>query len=186
MLKTGIYIEAAADGLKQDISEIETFFRRINFCYIDKNHFFSLVTGDDVSDGASGERMTVNCDLAFFLANYRSSYGESTAGMNEAELPESYKAALESYNRTGKPKVFVYTKTEGSGIRGQGLPLSINSSLNTPSSTLFPSRPYAHIDTLKLGILMQIKQLDLDGVDIHLEYGKAWQEALCQRQILFY
>jgi tetratricopeptide (TPR) repeat protein len=39
----------------------------------------------------------------------------------------------------------------------------------------FPARPYSHPDTLKLEILMQIKQLNLDGVDIRLKDGKAWQ-----------
>ena len=58
---------------------------------------------------------------------------------------------------------------------GKGLPLSISSTLHTPHSTLFSTRPYTHIDTLKFGILMQIKQLDLDGVDIRLADGKAWQ-----------
>ena len=61
----------------------------------------------------------------------------------------------------------------------------INSTLQTSHSipnsqfsilnSQFPSRPYAHIDTIKLDILMQIKHLGLDGVDMRLEDGKAWQ-----------
>ena len=106
---------------------------------------------------------------------------------------------MESYNKTGKPRIFAYVRVQGSAVSGQldtgesreesgelgdggtsqgtgkGLPLSINSTLNTPISTLFSARPYSHLDTLKLGILMQIKQLGLDGVDIRLADGKAWQ-----------
>ena len=187
MLKTKILLAAQADKLIADINEIRMFFLSLNDCYVDRSLYFGLVIGDKAASDAD----VAECALAFFLTE------------PGAELPDIYRTALNSYNKTGRPKIFVYTKTEGSGIgdersadgslrhgsgdegqrlRGEGLvdeSRSDNSQLFMRSThfsnSQFPSRPYAHIDTLKLEILMQIKQLDLDGVDIRLEDGKAWQ-----------
>ena len=109
MLKTRIFVSASGDSQKRDTLEIESFFRRISDCYVDRGHYFSLILGEDFGDTAVIGSEIADCTLAFFLT------------MPGAELPETYKTALNSYNKTGKPKVFVYTKSEGSGVRGQEL-----------------------------------------------------------------
>ena len=216
MQKTKIFVSFSADSLKQDVLETESFIRRLNDCYLDKGHYFTPILDETISDDATGETEIADCALAFFLAEASST-----------ELPETYKTALNSYNKTGKPRIFTYMKIQELGAEGQradstqelgddgprqcsvvsdqrsadegntaastrssvsnstlhtqhsklnGARSSVsNSKLQTPNSTLFPPRPYTHPDTLKLEILMQIKQLGLDGVDIHLEDGKAWQ-----------
>ena len=150
---TKIFIAAQPDNLKSDISELGLFFLNINNCYVSKGHYFTPILNDTISDDATGDTENTDCALAFFLTRPGS------------ELPDTYKAALNSYNKTGKPKISVYIKNTGD--EKPLLPATIEYSLNTNN--------YDHLDTLKLEILMQIKQLNLDGVDIHLEDGKAWQ-----------
>jgi DNA-binding NarL/FixJ family response regulator len=165
----------------------------------------------------TGDAEIADCALAFFLTEPSST-----------ELPDIYKTALNSYNKTGKPRIFTYMKIQELGAEGQraystqelgddgprqcsvvsdqrsadealrqgseggtrvgdgvldvpphegtpGRSPVLNSQFSILNSQ-FLARPYSHPDTLKLEILMQIKQLNLDGVDIHLEDGKAWQE----------
>ena len=195
-----IYFAAQPDNLKTDISELETFIFRINNCYVSRGHYFTPILSESTSDDATRESEVADCALAFFL---------TVPGSN---LPDAYKTAITSYNKIGRPKLFVYTKSEGVGNKGLGSrdegledvgrgsgngqlisgecreesgARSANFSNSQFSmrreqapalhTTFYVSRPYAHIDTLKLEILMQIKQLGLDGVDIRLEDGKAWQ-----------
>ena len=211
MQKTGIFISSAAESLKHDITETETFILRLNNCYIDRGLYFTPIaeapafgatTGSPASmsqNSGAASLALADCELAFFLA-------ESDGG----GLPDAYKSALDSYNKTGKPRIFTYVKSQGLGFRdqgsvdgghegkshgsgtrgqglldsgsarlsdGSGLPISINSTprRNGAFHTQLSARSYTHIDTVKLGILMQIKQLGLNGVDIRLEGGKAWQ-----------
>ena len=104
MLKTKIMIAARSDKLISDITEIKLFFLSLNDCYVDRNLYFNLVIGDNTIRDTEIE----DCALAFFLVG------------SDAELPETYKAALNSYNKTGRPKIFTYVKIQDSGVRGQG------------------------------------------------------------------
>jgi len=149
---TKIFIAAQPDNLKTDISEVEIFIHRINNCYVSRGHFFTTILGESLGD-ATCDAEIADCSLAFFLAELGS------------ELPDNYKTAINSYNKTGKPKISVYIKNTGD--EKPSPPSTIDYSIITTN--------YTHLDTLKLEILMQIKQFNLDGVDIHLEDGKAWQ-----------
>ena len=159
MLKTSIFVSAASEDVKADVVELMDFFRRTNDRYFDRGHYFSLLLSEDIDRDASLD--VADCALAFFLAGPVES-APFSEGMG---LPDTYQAALNSYNKTGKPKISVYIKNPGTE-KPSPAP-SIDYSLI--------SNNYSHIDTLKLDILMQIKRLGLDGVDIHLEDGKAWQ-----------
>ena len=191
MRKTRILVSADGDEFKLDVYELESFIRRMNDCYLDRGHYFVLTIADSAETAGAVAPWLEELDLAFFLTE-----ADGDARPENQRFHELLQAAQASYNKSGKPKVFVYTRIQELGNRGQGsgnreqgsvngsqgsvdsdsapfaegkgLPLSIN-------TTLFSARPYMHIDTLKFGILMQIKQLDLDGVDIRLADGKAWQ-----------
>jgi DNA-binding NarL/FixJ family response regulator len=65
-------------------------------------------------------------------------------------------------------------KTAGGKQRNAGGEGTVNTELRIPNSEFYHNT-YINVDTIKLGILMQIKQLDLDGIDIRLENGKVWQ-----------
>jgi len=161
MTKTKIFIASAAEDFKIDNYEIETFISRLNNCYVDRGLYFTPVLSVDMSDAESRNMEITDSSVAFFLLN---------ADTN-ADIGEIYKAARSSYNKTGNPKISVYIKTSSANTQdntkllreklGGGAELHYNT--------------YSHVDTLKLGILMQVKQLDLPGVDVRLENGKAWQ-----------
>ena len=167
MQKTKILISALNDGLAPDVTEIELFIRRLNDCYLDRGHYFSLVVGDSEGgegqtagangdppygiaaggdgdlrvDGAWAKQLT-DCALAIFLTDVNMS-------------SKAYKAAVDCYEKSGSPKISVYGRATAE--------LASN------------ARQYSHIDTLKLEVLMLIRQLGLDGVHIQLRDGKAWQ-----------
>jgi len=159
-----------------DILEIEAFILRLNNSYIDKGLYFSpvlssalSVSGERTQDqnagagqntsgkhtsSASMERYAAiaECSAAFFVVD----------ADGDEDIREIYKAARDSYHKNGRPRIAVYIK--------QG------SNLQFPNSEFYTNN-YKHVDTLKLGILMQIKQLGLPGVDIQLSDGKARQGA---------
>jgi len=170
-----------------DTLEIEAFILRLNNSYIDNGLYFSPVLssapgggdrardqsisggqsaggvqsareGQSVGGGhassAAQERYAAitECSAAFFVVD----------ADGDEDIREVYKAARDSYHKTGKPRIAVYIK--------QG------SNLQFPNSEFYTNN-YKHVDTLKLGILMQIKQLGLPGVDIQLSDGKARQGA---------
>ena len=161
MIKTKIFIASSADDFKTDNLEIESFISRLNYCYVDRGLFFTPVLSVDMSDIESRNREIAESSVAFFLLNAETS----------ADIGEIYKAARSSYNKTGKPKVSVYIKTTGATT--QDNTKLLRNKLGDIADLNYNT--YSHVDTLKLGILMQVKQLDLPGVDIRLDNGKAWQ-----------
>ena len=188
MQRVKIFIASSSESLKMDILEIEAFILRLNNSYIDYGLYFSPVlssalsgsgdraqdqsaregqsagegqsasggkvaSGGHISDAAQQRYAAVSeCSAAFFVVD----------GDGDEDIREIYKAARDSYHKNGRPRIAVYIK--------QG------SNLQFPNSEFYTNN-YKHADTLKLGILMQIKQLGLPGVDIQLGDGKARQGA---------
>ena len=167
MQKTKILIFYSADSLRQDFLETDSFIRRLNDCYLDRGHYFTTILDDAISDDATRDAEIADCALAFFLTEpgEAAPFSKGAQPSSSGGLPDAYKTALNSYNKTGKPKISVYIKN--TGTEKPPLPTTIDHALITNS--------YSHPDTLKLEILMQLNQLGLDGVDVHLEDGKAWQ-----------
>ncbi|MCL2126346.1 MAG: hypothetical protein FWH33_10230, partial [Oscillospiraceae bacterium] len=160
MQKTNILIAATQEESGVERLEISDFIRCLNECCVDKGHFFTLVY-DDVSKSA--ERPDYDCakfNLAFFLFS----------GAADARLQEVYNRAIASYNLSGMPVIALNEHSERD-IRA-GIEQRPD---DFPRSTMHYIRSYSHVDTLKLGILMQIKQIGLSYVDIRLENGRAWQ-----------
>jgi len=146
---------------KDDYHEIVDFFRILNECYLDKGLFFSLKLCDVGSGCDAPGHDIAGSDLAFFLLDPQT--GEAAEHL--------YNAAADSYSRNSKPKITTYIKAEAN---------------QSPAETEQPksrlewvsdqyTSAYSHIDTVKLGILMQLNLSGHDGVDIRLESGKAWQ-----------
>ena len=168
MQKIKLFAAVSNESLDSDLAEIETFVLRLNNSFIDLGLYFSPVmkkthagdkTPGDENDGLSRELS--GCSVAFFIVETDDRGGSPLSGAESDDgIPAVFKAANDSFNRTGRPKIAVYAK-QGAKALDPDLEIYHNT--------------YSHIDTLKLGILMQIKQLDLPGVDIRLEEGKAWQ-----------
>jgi len=154
MNKVKIHIAGASDEFSAELFEIGDFVRRLNDCYLDKGIYFALTTDGGI-DALSG------CDLAFFLLHTKADH----------DITNALDAALDCYRKNGKPKVITYFKT------GDAPPTEAVERLKERlgKETDYYYNTYSHIDTLKLGVMMNIKQLDLDGVDVRLEDGKAWQ-----------
>ena len=191
-----------ASSTKPDASgrmELFEFFVRLNNIFVGKGLYFAPVfyarsadntSADNTSaDNTSGnnatngktteklEREINDCSLAFFLID------PDFGAENGDAVREAFMSARDNYGKTGKPKIVIYVKqTPEYGVLNAELPSSDAAAVKPGSGLLVPysdyyKNTYSHIDTLKLGILMQIKQLGLPGVDIRLESGKAWQDA---------
>ena len=128
---TKIFIAAQPDSFKHDISELESFFLRINNCYVSRGHYFTPILDNNAGSVATGNVEIADCALAFFLTRPGS------------ELPDNYKTALTSYNRTGKPRIFTYVKTQCSVVSDQRSADEGNTGVPTrpsvPNSTLHPA-----------------------------------------------
>ena len=167
MIVTKFFFASIINSFKSDWLEVESFFLRINNCYVGRGLYFSPALSSDPKDPESLKRELEGNSAAFFLLS------EDTG----ADLREAYKTARDSYIETGSPKITVYAKTTGKGQQSY--------TAHDPQAELIRAKlgadaelyhsTYSHIDTLKLGILMQIRQLGIEGVDIRLEDGKAWQ-----------
>ena len=183
MIKTKIFIASSADGFKTDNLEIESFISRLNNCYVDRGLYFTPVLSADIKGADNRSREIADSGAAFFLLNAESN----------DDIRGIYRAAHGSYNKTGKPKISVYIKAAGAGtqdikatgagtqdIKAAGAGTQDGAKLlrdKLGAGADLHYNTYSHVDTLKLGILMQVKQLGLPGVDIRLEDGKAWQGA---------
>ena len=169
MIITRICISSSLGSLKTDLTEITYFFKRLNNCFVKRGLYFALETNEDALDDGnsypeqSGQLMIAGSNersIAFFLLSKDS----------DDILKQLYKAARDSFSKTGDPKIVIYVKGIGEEINVESL---LREKLSADSGELYNT--YNHIDTLKLGILMQIRQLELPGVDIQLNEGKAWQ-----------
>lgn len=140
--------------------EIVDFFRRLNDCYLDKGLYFTLILSEDM-DALAIDSQLAGSDLAFFLLD---------AG-SDGNLINLYKTGVDAFNRNGKPRIATYIRTEA-GQR-QEETKRLTDRLNWSSEHYINT--CEHIDTVKLGLLMQLNRMDLIGVDIRLENGKAWQ-----------
>ena len=206
MIKTKLFFASLSEDFGAEQTEIELFISRLNNCYVDRGHYFKPIMCGNRRNSEAQKQELSDSSVAFFIIN------KERRGRPPAQFPESsgniedaYKAARESYNRSGIPKIAVYVKQDLEnpefGIRNSefrdaenaagGIVGKLNADngmlriegeegrainyKNRNSNSEFYHNTYRHVDTLKLGILMQIKQLDLNGVDIRLEDGKVWQ-----------
>jgi len=153
-----IFVASSSVSLKIDILEIEAFIMRLNNSYVEKGLFFSPV----LSSSLNGyDAHTRNLNVRRELEESSAAFFVIDADADE-NIMEDYKAARDNYHRAGRPRIAVYIKH--------------GSILQFPNSEFY-TNTYKHVDTLKLGILMQIKQLGLPGVDIQMSDGKARQGA---------
>ena len=167
MKRIKIFLASAIDDLREDRLQVGDFFRQLNEIYLDSGVHFSLIKCEDYDNSiaAGGKQQQYDqeireSELVFFL--FFRKVGDYTR--------HEFEVALEAFKDRQKPKIVTYFKYITSmdeaarEVRDfmQMLDLEIRHYYNT----------YGHIDTLKLGILMQIKLLQLDSAQIKLEDGE--------------
>ena len=164
MNKIKIFVAGSVDEYRAKMLELSDFVRRLNDCYLDRGIYFVMVTSVDAESDIrdAPDLIAGGYDLAFFL------FGDKL----EEKAYEAFETVFASFKKTGKPKTVTYFEEDADRPTCEEI-VVFKERLETDPDYFYYS--YCHIDTLKLGVLMNIKSLGLDGVDIRLENGKAWQ-----------
>jgi len=170
MKKTTIYVASKPEAFSSELSDIPALMQRLNNCYIEKGLYFSLITNDYIKraiglgyEQDEKDKLLNDASIALFL------FGSEVDKETLVELNE----ALELSKKSGWPKIAVYFKSppdeQGDSYDIKALKGRLTVDTN------FYYNVYGHTDTLVLGLMMQIKQLKLPGMDIKLENGKVYQ-----------
>ena len=177
MNRVRISIDASPDEFGAEIEQIGNFIRILNDCYVDKEIYFFLSTNSNAHENAnpyagsqsgglggrqSEDALALAADLTLFLFGAKA----------DANTEEALSAALNSYRKNGKPIVVTYFREMGGELQAEEID-DLQQRLSREPDYYY--HMFSHIDTFKLGVLMNIKRLDLNGVDIRLDNGKAWQ-----------
>ena len=166
MKRIKIFLASSIEDLKDDRIQVGDFFRQLNELYLDSNIHFSLIKCEDYDQSISqfGKQQQYDqeireSELVFFL--FFRKVGEYTR--HELEV------ALEAFQNHKKPRIityFKYVNTLDETVQ------EVRDFMNLLDQQLkHYYNTYGHIDTLKLGILMQIKLLQLDDAQVKLEDG---------------
>jgi len=153
--KVKLFLAASPEEFSVESAQLGDFVRKLNDCYLDRGIYFSLTMNGDASTMA-------DCSFALFL------FGEAA----DRAVVDALDAALDSFRRSGQPRAATYFRE--TGVRPPAEEIA-DLQERLGKETDFYYHTYRHADALKLGLLMSIKQLDINGVDIRLENGKAWQ-----------
>ncbi len=167
MKKIKIFLASSIEDLRDDRIAIGDYFRQLNDIYIDRGIHLSLIKCEDYDDSiaAGGKQSRYDAEirdseLCFFLF-YRK-VGEYTR--------HEFEVALEAFKGSEKPKIITYFRFVENADEMQESVRSFMQLLDGELHHYYSS--YAHIDTLKLGILMQIKLLGLDSSTVSLVDGE--------------
>ena len=170
MKKTTIYVASKPGAFSKEMSDIPALMQRLNNCYIEKGLYFPLLTNDYIERAIGlgqeqDEKDKLLSETAIALFLFGSDVDKETLG----DLDE----ALELNRKSGMPKIAVYFKSPPDGQGESGDIKALKDRLTVEPD--FYYFVYGHTDTLVLGLMMQIKQLKLPGMDIMLENGKVYQ-----------
>ena len=167
MKKIKIFLASSITDLKYDRLEIGDFIRQLNDAYIDRDVYFSLIKCEDydnsiVQEGKQAEldNEIANSELVFFL--FFQKVGEYTR--------HEFDIALDAYRSKQTPKIVTYFKYVNSIDEVTGDVMSFMQMLDGEIKHYYNT--YQCIDTLKLGMILQIKQLSLDAEEPKVKDGK--------------
>lgn len=154
MRKVKVSVIASAKELNADVASAAELFRGLNGVCLDKDLFFTFKE----HDYAGGSGFPADSDIVFFLFH----------GKTDRDMFAIYNAASEPVVKDGKIKTATYVRIDGDAPETEAI-AALNEGINQEAVNY---NTYTHTDTLKLGMLMHIKQLGLEGADIKLEDGK--------------
>jgi len=169
MKRIKIFLASSIEDLREDRLQIGDFFRQLNDIYMDSGIYFSLIKCEDYDNAISSggkqqeyDREIRESELVFFL--FFRKVGDYTK--------HEFEVALEAFKNQKKPKIVTYFKYINTIDEAKQEVRDFMQMLDREMKHYYNT--YGNIDTLKLGILMQIKMMKLDNVDVKLEDGMVW------------
>lgn len=166
MKRIRIFFASSITDLRFDRIEIGNFFRQLNDVYIDSGVYFELAMCEDYDNGVALEgkqaeldKLICDSELVFFV--FFKKVGEYTK--------HEFEIALENFKSCKRPKIVTYFKTVDDADEVVQDVSDFMNMLDTELRHYY--NIYKEIDTLKLGMLMQIKLMRLDNSELSIENG---------------
>ena len=148
-----IFLVPSSDAVECDMTEVRDFFRQLNEMYFDSGINFSILNANEMTKNELKEHVA-DSDLSFFL------FFEDVSD----NMRSCFDIFFESFKKTDKPKIVTYFKyTESPNDMTEAV-REFSQMLGNELKHYYNN--YNSIDTLKLGILMQIKVMRLDASQI--------------------
>ena len=148
-----IFLVPSSDAVMGDMTGVRDFFRQLNEMYFDSGINFSILNANEMTEDELQEHVT-DSDLSFFL------FFEDVSDY----MRSCFDIFFESFKNTDKPKIVTYFKyTESPNDMTEAV-REFSQMLGNELKHYYNN--YNSIDTLKLGILMQIKVMRLDASQI--------------------
>ena len=148
-----IFLVPSSDAVMGDMTEVRDFFRQLNEMYFDSGINFSILNANEMTKNELKEHVA-DSDLSFFL------FFEDVSDY----MRSCFDIFFESFKNTDKPKIVTYFKyTESPNDMTEAV-REFSQMLGNELRHYYNN--YNSIDTLKLGILMQIKVMRLDASQI--------------------
>ena len=148
-----IFLVPSSNAVMGDMTEVRDFFRQLNGMYFDSGINFSILNANEMTKNELKEHVA-DSDLSFFL------FFEDVSDY----MRSCFDIFFESFKNTDKPKIVTYFKyTESPNDMTEAV-REFSQMLGNELKHYYNN--YNSIDTLKLGILMQIKVMRLDASQI--------------------
>ena len=148
-----IFLVPSSDAVECDMTGVRDFFRQLNEMYFDSGINFSILNANEMTKNELKEHVA-DSDLSFFL------FFEDVS----AVMRSCFDIFFESFKNTDKPKIVTYFKYTESPNDMTDAVREFSQMLGNELRHYYNN--YNSIDTLKLGILMQIKVMRLDASQI--------------------
>ena len=148
-----IFLVPSSDAVECDMTEVRDFFRQLNEMYFDSGINFSILNANEMTENELKEHVA-DSDLSFFL------FFEDVSD----NMRSCFDIFFESFKKTDKPKIVTYFKYTESPNDMTDAVREFSQMLGNELRHYYNN--YNSIDTLKLGILMQIKVMRLDASQI--------------------
>ena len=145
-----IFLVPSSEAVTTDMNEVGDFFRQLNDMYFDSGIRFTIRNANEMDDDELRKDVS-DSDLSFFL------FFENIS----EESRKCFDIFFDSFKKKDKPKIVTYFKFIDSPNEMTGDVLSFAKMLGDELRHYYSN--YSSIDTLKLGILMQIKVMRLDA-----------------------
>ena len=148
-----IFLVPSSDAVECDMTEVRNFFRQLNEMYFDSGINFSILNANEMTENELKEHVA-DSDLSFFL------FFEDVSD----DMRSCFDIFFKSFKKTDKPKIVTYFKYTESPNDMTDAVREFSQMLGNELRHYYNN--YNSIDTLKLGILMQIKVMRLDASQI--------------------
>ena len=148
-----IFLVPSSDAVECDMTGVRDFFRQLNEMYFDSGINFSILNANEMTEDELKEHVA-DSDLSFFL------FFEDVSD----DMRSCFDIFFESFKKTDKPKIVTYFKYTESPNDMTDAVREFSQMLGNELKHYYNN--YNSIDTLKLGILMQIKVMRLDASQI--------------------